>query len=122
MHISFLLMEKNGNVGDHRSSQGFVKGNVAILPQDTLTLQTVIPPDHDEIHNAMCALLIGHEVQPSRENSVKLGPILVNKTVVCTLANFLVTDNKWYHDVVTVDEKTSSVFLRVLMNEGSQVQ
>ena len=51
--ISFLLNEKSGFSGDSRVCQGFVKGNVAVLPQDTLTLRTVIPPDRGEIRDAM---------------------------------------------------------------------
>ena len=95
-HISFLLNDKSGFSGDSRVCQGFVKGNVAVLPQDTLMLHTVIPPDRGEICDAMCTLLIGHDVTPTRENIVSLGPILVNKSVVRTLANFLVARNEWY--------------------------
>lgn len=100
--VSFLLTEKFGVAGDPRSSQGYVKGNVAIMPQDTLTLRTVILPDQTEIRNTMCALLIGHDVTPAHNNISKLGPVLVNKNIVRTLANFLVNCNKWYHGVVSV--------------------
>ena len=42
-----------------------------------------------------------------KANIERLGPVLVNKGVVCTLANFLVQHNPWYHGTVTVDEGNS---------------
>ncbi|KAH7908086.1 hypothetical protein BJ138DRAFT_983955, partial [Hygrophoropsis aurantiaca] len=94
--ISYLFSEKNGRGGDSAASQGFVKGNVAILPQDSVKLRDIIPPDRDEIQQAMCALFVGSDTRATRENIAKLRPVLVSKKIVRTLVNFLVENNRWY--------------------------
>ena len=40
----------------------------------------------------------------TKANIERLGPVLVNKGVVRTLANFLVQHNPWYRSTVTVNE------------------
>ncbi|KAF8207370.1 hypothetical protein K438DRAFT_1463375, partial [Mycena galopus ATCC 62051] len=56
----------------------YSKGNIAIFPQDVASLQTVLPPPKEEIHEAMCALFIGPSTVPTRENIKSLRPVLVS--------------------------------------------
>ncbi|KAJ6582539.1 hypothetical protein DFH09DRAFT_1245965 [Mycena vulgaris] len=44
----------------------------------------------------MCALFIGSETVPTRENIRKLSPVVVSKSRVETLINFLLNDNAFY--------------------------
>lgn len=96
--ISYMFNHNPSVSGDAR--QGYIKGNVAILPQDTYQLRSVIPPGADEIREAMCALFISSGVTATRQNVEKLRPVLVNKGIVRILANFLVEHNPWYSGVV----------------------
>ena len=78
---------------------------MAILPQDKMKLWDVIPPHRDEVREVLCALFISSGCTAMVQNVEHLRPILVNKGIVCTLANFLITHNPWYHGQVTVDEQ-----------------
>ena len=77
-------------------SQQYSQGNVAILDQDSLHLQRKLPPDHDEIKKSACAVFMGSGNEPDCENIKRLKPKLVNKGIVCTLIDFLLTKNSWY--------------------------
>lgn len=81
---------------DPRNSQGYSKGNVAILPQDSVSLRRVVPPNKSEIERAMCALFTGGKTKPTRENIARLSPVLVSKTRIRTLIDFLLEENPWY--------------------------
>ncbi|KAH7918550.1 hypothetical protein BV22DRAFT_1108330 [Leucogyrophana mollusca] len=78
------------------ASQRYNKGNVAVLPQDSTQLRDVLPPGHDEIRDTMCALFTGANVAPTRELLMKMKPVLVTKSVVKTLIEFLIANNSWY--------------------------
>jgi hypothetical protein len=45
--ISYLFNHKMGGADD--THQGFIRGNIAVLPQDTMKLQDVIPPATDDV-------------------------------------------------------------------------
>lgn len=77
--------------------QGYSKGNVAILPQNTVALRTVLPPGLSEVAEAMCTLFVGSDAKPTSANIARLRPILVSKNVVETLIHFLLERNFWYH-------------------------
>jgi hypothetical protein len=77
-------------------SQSFSQGNVAILPQDSVRLQDVLPPSREEISEAMCTLFVGGNIKPTVANIAKLAPVLVSKKVVKMLLHFLLAYNPWY--------------------------
>lgn len=76
-------------------SQKCVKGNVAIHPQDATHLSDMLPPGHDAIRDTICAVFVG-ETKPTAENIEKLWPILVRKSRVKTMIDFLVAHNPMY--------------------------
>ena len=101
--ISFLFNHKSSSSSN--TQQGFIHGNVAVLPQDTVKLRDVIPPGRDEIHEALCALFLSSGGKATKQNAERLVPIMVNKGVVRTLANFLVEHNAWYRGQVIVNDE-----------------
>jgi hypothetical protein len=52
----------------------------------------------------MCTLFVGSHTVVTRLNIAKLGPVLVNKSNVCTMSHFLVECNPWYRGQVVVAE------------------
>ncbi|KAF8193071.1 hypothetical protein K438DRAFT_1450659, partial [Mycena galopus ATCC 62051] len=96
--ITYLFSDKGGDHSDESRaiSQRFSKGNVAIFPQDVATLRNVLPPPKEEIHEAMCALFIGPNTVPTRENIKALRPVLVSKSRVESMLNFLLRRNPLY--------------------------
>ncbi|KAJ7692402.1 hypothetical protein B0H17DRAFT_934044, partial [Mycena rosella] len=74
----------------------YSKGNVAIFAQYVGTVGSLLPPPREEIAEAMCALFIGSETVPTRDNIKKLGPVLVSKTRVQTILDFLLKENAYY--------------------------
>ncbi|KAI9058555.1 hypothetical protein FKP32DRAFT_1582428, partial [Trametes sanguinea] len=82
---------------DPRTSQGCVKGNVAIHPQDATHLTEVLPPSYDSIRDTICAIFVGR-TQPTRDNirDAKLSPVLVRKSRVRTMIDFLIENNPEY--------------------------
>ncbi|KAI9065710.1 hypothetical protein FKP32DRAFT_1567353, partial [Trametes sanguinea] len=80
---------------DSRVSQSCVKGNVAIHPQDATHLNDVLPPVDDTIRDTVCAVFVG-ETKPTRETIAKLKPVLVRKSRVKCIIQFLVAHNPWY--------------------------
>ncbi|KAF8166600.1 hypothetical protein K438DRAFT_1616647, partial [Mycena galopus ATCC 62051] len=78
------------------ASQGYSKGNVAIFPQDIATLRSILPPPRQEIHEAMCALFVGASTVPTKDNIKALRPVLVSKTRVQLILDFLINRNSFY--------------------------
>ena len=76
--------------------QGFSRGNVAIFPQNSLQLQTVLPPSGDDIRNTICVLFSRCRQAPTIEMLKRFGPVLVNKQKVEWMIKFLVANNEWY--------------------------
>lgn len=64
--ISYLFNHKVGV--SNGTQQGFIRGNVAVLPQDTMKIWDVIPRGRDEIREALCTLLISSGATATREN------------------------------------------------------
>jgi hypothetical protein len=77
-------------------SQRYNKGNIAIRPQDSTHLRTLLPPCHDELRDAMCVIFSGHDQKPTRETVKQMRPVLVTKSIVKTLIDFLLANNPWY--------------------------
>ncbi|KAJ6601227.1 hypothetical protein DFH09DRAFT_901102, partial [Mycena vulgaris] len=88
-------------------SQQYSKGNVAIFAQDVPAVRQVLPPDISDIEEAMCALFIGSDTVPTRENIQKLSPVLVSKNRVATMIDFLLKENSFYVDAGIEFSKTN---------------
>ncbi|KAI9069268.1 hypothetical protein FKP32DRAFT_1641248, partial [Trametes sanguinea] len=80
---------------DPRISQSCVKGNIAVHPQDATHLNSVLPPANDIIRDSICAVFVG-ETKPTRETIEKLKPVLVRKSRVKRMIEFLTANNPWY--------------------------
>ncbi|KAI9067677.1 hypothetical protein FKP32DRAFT_1561454, partial [Trametes sanguinea] len=80
---------------DRHVSQGCVKGNVAIHPQDAAHLSDVLPPSSDVIRDTLCAVFVG-KTQPTKETIRKLSPVLVRKSRVKAMIDFLLSKNPHY--------------------------
>ncbi|KAJ7902454.1 hypothetical protein B0H13DRAFT_1499896, partial [Mycena leptocephala] len=97
--ITHLFSEKPDARGHEKrrdTSQGYSQGNVAIFPQDVASIRPMLPPPRPEIKEAMCALFIGPKTAPSRDNIKDLKPVLVSKTRVETMLQFLLGKNPYY--------------------------
>lgn len=99
-------------------SQRYNKGNVAILPQNTINLRNVLPPDSSEIAEAMCALFIGSDTKPTIDNIERLRPVLVSKNIITVLIEFLTTKNFWY---TNAGVKFSQTNLDALFDTGQDI-
>ncbi|EIW63237.1 uncharacterized protein TRAVEDRAFT_43541 [Trametes versicolor FP-101664 SS1] len=77
------------------ASQGCVKGNVAIHPQDATHLNDVLPPTSSVIHDMVCAVFVG-ESKPTKETIQAFKPILVRKSRLKLMIDFLIERNPWY--------------------------
>jgi hypothetical protein len=98
-----LVMRATGTRIIHRYSdkdpslgtQKYNKGSLLVLPQDSLSVRKFLPPSTDSVCDTMCALFIGNEL-PTRENISKLGPVLVRKSKIKIIIEFLVGNNRFY--------------------------
>ncbi|KAI9059357.1 hypothetical protein FKP32DRAFT_1530914, partial [Trametes sanguinea] len=77
-------------------SQGCLKGNIAVHPQDSPHLNEVLPPGNDVLRDTVCAVFVG-ATKPTRENIQKLKPVLVRKYRVKSMITFLTENNPLYH-------------------------
>jgi hypothetical protein len=104
--ITHLYSEK-GRCSPSDPSQGFSKGNVAILPQEPSVLRDILPPNRAEIYQSMCTIFVGAFEKVTRQtlSKLRLGPVLVSKNNVRTMIEFLVTNNPWYRDHVRLSEE-----------------
>ncbi|OJT07430.1 ATP-dependent DNA helicase PIF1 [Trametes pubescens] len=96
--ISFKFSQMKGHFlyGTYPgASQSCIKGNVAIHPQDATHLNDVLPPGNDIIRDTVCAVFVG-ENKPTLDNIQALSPILVRKSRVQTMIQFLVANNQSY--------------------------
>ncbi|KAH9858159.1 hypothetical protein C2E23DRAFT_719193, partial [Lenzites betulinus] len=80
---------------DPQVSQGCVKGNVAIHPQDAAHLTDVLPPSNDALRDTLCAVFVG-KIQPTKTSIKKMSPVLVRKSRVKTMIDFLLSKNPKY--------------------------
>ncbi|KAG1788114.1 uncharacterized protein HD556DRAFT_1434138 [Suillus plorans] len=65
-------------------------------PQDSAELRNLLPPTQDELRDAMCVIFAGHQEKPSRQTVKQMRPILITKSIVKTLIEFLISNNPWY--------------------------
>lgn len=79
--------------GDPSSrSQRCIKGNVLVMPQDSTDLITVLPPPPEAIRDTVCAVFVGKS-RPSRDTIGRFGPLLVKKSRLITIIDFLTDEN-----------------------------
>jgi hypothetical protein len=86
---------RGGYIPEERS-QRFNRGNVAIFPQDPGPLRDVLPPDNHDIRDTVCVLFSGGGSRPTADTLKRFGPVLVRKSKVKNMINFLVDNNEWY--------------------------
>jgi hypothetical protein len=75
------------------------------MPQDTVKLRPLLPPDSAEIQDAMCAPFVGSNTVPTVETIHKLSPVLVSKNRVATLIDFLLQFNPMYRSVAQYSQQ-----------------
>ncbi|KAH9854460.1 hypothetical protein C2E23DRAFT_726731, partial [Lenzites betulinus] len=96
--VAFKFSELKGHRlegTDPRVSQGCVKGNVAIHPQDAAHLTNVLPPSYDAVRDTLCAVFVG-KTQPTKKTILNMSPVLVRKSRVKTMIDFLLSNNPKY--------------------------
>lgn len=76
-------------------SQRCIKGNILVMPQNTTQLNSILPPPYTAIRDTVCAVFVG-QTRPTRETMGKLSPVLVRKSRVKTIAQFLCSSNPHY--------------------------
>ncbi|KAG2102532.1 uncharacterized protein F5147DRAFT_580991 [Suillus discolor] len=102
-HFYSYKFQAGGYRQSEESSQWYNQGNVAIRPQDSPQVQSLLPPSYDDICDAVCVVFTGHNQSPTHETLKKMQPILVTKSIVKTLIDFLTARNLWYqHSEVSI--------------------
>ncbi|KIN96355.1 hypothetical protein M404DRAFT_77953, partial [Pisolithus tinctorius Marx 270] len=71
-------------------------GNVALLPQDPSSLSNVLPPTASDLRGAVCVVFAGGTFRPSADALRKFPPVLVCKSRVKCIIEWLVSNNEWY--------------------------
>ncbi|KAG1828297.1 hypothetical protein EV424DRAFT_1318508, partial [Suillus variegatus] len=98
-HVSHFYSYKSNSGGyrqSEESSQHYNQGNVAIRPQDSPQLRSLLPPTYDEIRDAVCVVFAGQNQVPTRDTVRTMQAVLVMKSIVQTLIEFLIAHNPWY--------------------------
>ncbi|KAJ7603552.1 hypothetical protein DFH06DRAFT_1022156, partial [Mycena polygramma] len=73
-----------------------VRGNVLVTPLDVGQLHEVLPPPPEAIRDTMSVIFIG-SVPPTRHTVRRLRPVLVRKSKVKVMLDFLLAHNIFYH-------------------------
>lgn len=81
-------------------SQSYIKGNILVMPQDAASLTKVLPPSPETVADSICVVFVG-ATQPSKETISRLHPVMVRKSRIQTMINFLVTNNVHYKPSAT---------------------
>ena len=72
-----------------------IRGNVMVAPLDIVRMNEVLPPSSSTIRDTMCAVFVGNCI-PSHTNIKAYSPILVRKSRVKTIIQFLLSSNPYY--------------------------
>ncbi|TFK89704.1 hypothetical protein K466DRAFT_486324, partial [Polyporus arcularius HHB13444] len=80
---------------NHATSQRFIRGNVLIMPQNSTHLNTILPPPPSVVHDTACAVFVGTQ-KPTMETIAGLSPVLVRRSNISTIINFLIRENPYY--------------------------
>ncbi|KAJ7040624.1 hypothetical protein C8F04DRAFT_948395, partial [Mycena alexandri] len=78
-----------------RKARKGIRGNVVVTPLNVRKLQEVLPPPPEIIRDTMSVIFIG-SVPPSRETLHRLHPVLVRKSKVKVMLDFLMEHNPHY--------------------------
>ena len=99
--ISLRFSQKPGHYlwgSDGRLSQRYIKGNVAIHPQDAVHLNESLPPTKEVIKDMICAIFVSGDTKVNRKNieDLKPVPMLARKSRAKTMIQFLIEQNAHY--------------------------
>ncbi|TFK90039.1 hypothetical protein K466DRAFT_574462 [Polyporus arcularius HHB13444] len=101
--------------------QRYVRGNILVMPHNSTTVHTMLPPSPSAIRDTLCAVFVGRTM-PTMESIRKLYPLLARKSTIETLIRFLVENNPYY----AVDQERffglSTANLDALFGPGTQTQ
>ncbi|KAJ7739514.1 hypothetical protein B0H16DRAFT_1324886, partial [Mycena metata] len=78
-----------------RSYRKGVRGNVLVTPLDVGRLYDVLPPAPEAIRDTMSVIFIG-SIPPTRKTIRRLRPVLVRKSKVKIMLDFLLAHNPYY--------------------------
>ncbi|KAH6912390.1 hypothetical protein BKA70DRAFT_1370571 [Coprinopsis sp. MPI-PUGE-AT-0042] len=93
-----------------------IKGNVIVSPLDIMQLNEYLPPSPERIRDTMCVLVLNAGVKPTKDTIEKLYPILVKKTRIKSLIEFLL-DNNPHYGAVSGFKGYSDAYLNSLFQE-----
>lgn len=94
-HESGMPQTQDTSTNSYARSQRCMKGNVLVMPQNSTHLTAVLPPPPEVIRDTVCAVFVGR-AKPTKETIGKLGPLLVRKSRVTHLINFIIQENVHY--------------------------
>ncbi|KIO08030.1 hypothetical protein M404DRAFT_77745, partial [Pisolithus tinctorius Marx 270] len=78
------------------ASQCFNRGNVALLPQDPTSLSNVLPLLLSDMRRVVCVVFAGVAFRPSVEALRKFPLVLVSRSRVKSVIEWLISNNEWY--------------------------
>ncbi|KAH7905483.1 hypothetical protein BJ138DRAFT_1175181, partial [Hygrophoropsis aurantiaca] len=96
--VTHFYSHKHRSGQPESTSQSYNRGNVAVVPQDSISLRKLLPPSRDEIRDTMCALFIGGKDKPTAETLKRIGPVLVTKSIVEKMINFFCENNPFFRE------------------------
>ncbi|TFK81783.1 hypothetical protein K466DRAFT_501536, partial [Polyporus arcularius HHB13444] len=79
----------------HATAQRFIRGNVLIMPQNSTQLNSLLPPPPSVVHDTACAVFVGTQ-KPTMDTIGSLSPVLVRRSNIYTIIQFLLTENPYY--------------------------
>ncbi|KII93844.1 hypothetical protein PLICRDRAFT_99331, partial [Plicaturopsis crispa FD-325 SS-3] len=82
-------------IGTHREQQRYTRGNLMVMPQDTTQMNVVLPAAPEVIADNICAVFVGGQ-KPTRKTIRKLAPVLIRKSRVKVMIEFLIANNPFY--------------------------
>ncbi|KIN93903.1 hypothetical protein M404DRAFT_35596 [Pisolithus tinctorius Marx 270] len=78
------------------ASQWFNRGNVALLPQDPCSLTNILPPTQNDLRGVVCVVFAGGSFRPSPDTLRRFPPVLVSRSRVKCVIEWLISNNEWY--------------------------
>jgi hypothetical protein len=84
----------------------------------------ILPPDGDDIQDTICVLFSGCGLnrKPTVESLKRFGPVLICKSRIIRMLNFLVSQNEWYQSFGFVTMMTTCIVVRRERGEGDRLQ
>ncbi|PPQ76867.1 hypothetical protein CVT26_001487, partial [Gymnopilus dilepis] len=90
----FQVNSENSRQKKQDGLQRGIRGNIMVAPLDALRLHAILPPKLDQ-KDTMTAVIVGDKM-PTKETISKLGPVLVRKSRIRKLLQFLKDNNPHY--------------------------